>query len=78
MLAFSVDFAERAEAIHLRPNDWVPNNDRLPVLRYRGVRLGEGRQDLASAFEALFRRNAWPPAWRNGVYGYPSLPFDRA
>ncbi len=70
VLAFSVDFAERAEAIRLRPNDWVPNNDRLPVLRYRGVRLGEGQQDLASAFEALFRRNAWPPAWRDGVYGY--------
>ncbi len=74
VLAFSVDFAECAEAIRLRPNDWVPNNNRLPVLRYRGVRLCEDRQelarfDLASAFEALFRRNDWPPAWRNGVYG---------
>ena len=68
--AFSVDFAERAEDIHLRPNDWVPNNERLPVLVYRGVSIGEGQVDLASAFESLFQRNDWPPAWRNGVYGY--------
>ncbi len=68
--AFSVDFAERAEDIHLRPNDWVPNNERLPVLVYRGVSMGEGQVDLASAFESLFQRNDWPPAWRNGVYGY--------
>jgi len=67
--AFPVDFAKGAEAILLRPNGWVPNNDRLPVLSYRGVRLGAGG-DLASAFEARFRRNRWPPAWRDGVYGY--------
>ena len=69
--SFSVDFAEGAEAIRLRPNGWTPNNDRLPVLSYRGVRLREkdlGEGDLASAFEALFRRNNWPPEWRNGVY----------
>ncbi len=83
--SFSVDFAESAEEILLQPNGWVPNNARLPALVYRRVRIGEGqvgegqvgerqvskRQiDLASAFEALFQRNAWPPAWRNGVYGY--------
>jgi uncharacterized protein YjlB len=67
---FSVDFAERAEAIHLRPNGWMPNNARLPVLVYRSVRMGEGHVDLASAFEALFQRNDWPPAWRDGVYDF--------
>ena len=67
---FSVDFAESAEEIHLRPGGWTPNNERLPVLVYRSVRMGRGQVDLASAFEALFRRNDWPPAWRNGVYGF--------
>lgn len=75
VLPLSVDFAESAEAVQLQPNDWAPNNERLPVLFYRGVRLGEVRQDLAqqdlaSTFEALFRRNHWPPEWRNGVYGF--------
>jgi uncharacterized protein YjlB len=58
-----------AEAIKLQPNGWVPNNV-LPVLHYRGALGGEGPKDRASAFEALFARNGWPPDWRNGVYGY--------
>ena len=42
---FSVDFAESAEAMQLRPNGWTPNNARLPVLVYRSVRMGEGQVD---------------------------------
>jgi uncharacterized protein YjlB len=68
--ALSVDFAESAEELRLRPNDWVPNNERLPVLLYRGVRLGDVGHDPASAFETMFQRNGWPPDWRNGVYGF--------
>lgn len=51
----------------LKPNGWVPNNPRLPVLHYRHA--GQGG-DLAAFFEALFAANGWPPQWRDGIYDY--------
>ena len=46
----------------------VPNNSALPLVVYRGV-LAEGG-DRAVACERLFAQNAWPDAWRNGIYGH--------
>ena len=41
-------------------------NSRLPALVYRSA-LGPAA-DLAARFEALFEKNAWTGAWRNGLY----------
>ncbi|HKY39737.1 MAG TPA: hypothetical protein VJN18_27555 [Polyangiaceae bacterium] len=41
-------------------------NSKYPALIYQAV-LPAGSA-LASAFEALFERNGWPGAWRNGLY----------
>lgn len=53
----------------LARNGWVPNNPRLPVLFYKNAIKPAGR-DPAALFEAAFRRNGWPPQWRNGVYDF--------
>jgi len=57
------------EVLQLAANGWMPNNPRLPVLVYRNA-VPVGGSDAAAAFEDLFGRNDWPPAWRNGVYAF--------
>ena len=59
------------EVLRLSRNGWMPNNEHLPVLLYRGVQDLRGL-DPAARFEELFTRNGWPPQWRDGVYNFPS------
>ena len=59
------------EAYRLVADGNIPNNPRLSLLVYRGVLPLDGKESAsAAACEALFNRNLWPAAWRNGVYAY--------
>ena len=53
----------------LAPDGSIPNHPRWPLLVYPGAVAIEG-PDPATAFEALFARNRWPSAWRNGVHPF--------
>ena len=57
------------EVLRLSRNGWMPNNERLPSLLYHGA-VPPPARDPASYFEDIFRRNGWPPQWRNGVYDF--------
>lgn len=57
------------EVLRLSRNGWMPNNPHLPVILYRRAVSPNG-DDPAAPFEMLFKRNGWPPQWRNGVYSF--------
>jgi uncharacterized protein YjlB len=56
-------------AHRLAAGEAIPNHPRWPLLVYPGVVAIAG-EDPAAAFEALFDRNRWPAAWRNGVFPF--------
>ena len=74
MSAASPD-AARVIAHCLAPSGAIPNHPRWPLLLYPGA-VPIGPVDPAAAFEALFTRNAWPAAWRNGVYPFHHFHCD--
>ena len=47
----------------------IPNHPRWPLLVYPAA-LALSGPDPAALFEALFTRNGWPAAWRNGVFPF--------
>jgi uncharacterized protein YjlB len=59
----------RVTAHLLAVDGGIPNHPRWPLLVYPGAVAIAGT-DPAAAFEALFDRNRWPAAWRNGVFPF--------
>lgn len=53
----------------LAPSGPIPNHPRWPLLVYAGAIELSG-PDPAAIFEARFTKNAWPAAWRNGVFPF--------
>ena len=61
---------------HLLPaNGPIPNHPRWPLLVYCTAVALSG-PDAAAVFEALFTRNRWPAAWRNGVHPFHHYHSD--
>src|SRR6516165_432788 len=58
--------APTIEDYFLADDGVVPNNPRLPLIVYRGALETDG--DAAARCVALFDRNGWTGAWKNGVY----------
>jgi uncharacterized protein YjlB len=59
----------RVVAHRLAASGAIPNHPQWPLLVYPGAVAITGA-DPAVAFEALFDRNRWPAAWRNGVFPF--------
>ncbi|MVA27286.1 cupin domain-containing protein (plasmid) [Agrobacterium vitis] len=54
------------EKVIFQQSEWVPNNQRLPVLIYQAALTEAG----SSGFEAAFSGNGWTGIWRDGVFDY--------
>jgi uncharacterized protein YjlB len=53
------------EILYFADDGATPNNPRLPALVWRSALPQGGGPEGA---EALFARNGWPPAWRDGIH----------
>ena len=69
---------KQVKFVLLRDDGRFPNNEKLPLLLYRGAIEAGGAAPAkellsemavsASAVEATFHRNGWGGSWRNGIY----------
>jgi uncharacterized protein YjlB len=62
----AVYFAMNVVTHLLAADGAIPNHPRWPLLIYPGV----VKEVAPETFEALFTRNRWPAAWRNGVFPF--------
>jgi uncharacterized protein YjlB len=68
-MTLATNAAARVLAHRIGPRAGGLQHPRWPLLVYPGAVPIAG-SDPAAAFETLFGRNQWPPAWRNGVYPF--------
>jgi uncharacterized protein YjlB len=55
----------------LKDDGLFPNNDRLPVLIYRGAfQLPAWAFRASVVIKSVFAANGWTNAWRDGIYDY--------
>jgi len=53
--------------IFLRPDDWIPNSSRFPVLVYRNA-VDHELPDIGAALETLFESHGWHCAARGNIH----------
>ena len=58
-----------SQALDLGDDGRTPDDERLPLVIYRGA-LPFEEGDPAAACEALFARHGWGGAWRNGIHDH--------
>jgi uncharacterized protein YjlB len=61
--------SQQVETFIVPANGGFPNNDRLPVVLYRGA-FDPAAGDLAGAMEGRFQEHGWSGGWRNGIYPF--------
>lgn len=55
--------------LQLKENGNFPNNQKLPVLLYKGV-FHFNENKTAGLIEDVFIKNNWGGSWRNGIYNF--------
>ena len=59
----------KIERIIISKNENIPNNEKYPLIVYRGVFTGSGLR-LAKFIEKTISGNKWPNMWRSSIYKF--------
>jgi uncharacterized protein YjlB len=60
----------KANVVKFKDDGVIPNNERWPLVVYRGAVSLPADLDPAAVIEDLFELNGWGDSWRNGIYDY--------
>jgi len=62
--------ARKANAVKFKDDGVIPNNERWPLVFYRGAVSLPADLGPAAVIEDLFELNGWGDSWRNEIYDY--------